>query len=152
VTDTIEELASGLNSTAIHLVRRLRRSDAALGVTPARLSALSVLVFGGPASLSQLAKAEQVAGPTMSKIVAGLEQSGLVRRAPDPDDGRSIRLSATAAGTRLMERGRRQRVKQLSNELRQLSPDQVRKLRNAVAILRSLEDGRGKGAPAAGHG
>jgi DNA-binding MarR family transcriptional regulator len=139
VTDSTEELASGLNSVAIHLVRRLRRADAALEITSARLSALSVLVFGGPRSLSQLAGAEQVAGPTMSKIVAALEQAGLVKRTPDPADGRAVRLAATPAGVRLMERGRRGRVRQLTRELARLTPAQQDTLAQALAILRSLE-------------
>lgn len=78
--DEIETLAGELNSVAIHLVRRLWREDESLGITPARLSALSVLVFGGPHSISRLAEAEQVAPPTMSKIVSALEQAGLVGR------------------------------------------------------------------------
>ncbi|MBW3537268.1 MAG: MarR family transcriptional regulator [Actinobacteria bacterium] len=77
------QLAQQLNSVAIHLVRRLRRADESLGITPARLSALSVLVFGGPCTLTELAAAEQVAGPTMSRIVAALEEAPFVELAPD---------------------------------------------------------------------
>ena len=102
--ESIDELATALNSVAIHLVRRSRRADLALGVTPARLSALSVLVFGGPRTMQELADAEQVAGPTMSKLVAALVSDGLVRREPDASDRRAVRLSATAAGRRLIER------------------------------------------------
>jgi DNA-binding MarR family transcriptional regulator len=134
-----ELLAAELNSVAIHLVRRLRRADASLGVPPARLSALSVLVFGGSRTISELADAEQVTGPTMSKIVAGLETTGLVRRDPHPADARAVVLSATARGRRLMERGRRQRVERLADELGALSAEERAILRRAVAILRSLE-------------
>lgn len=132
-------LAAELNSVAIHLVRRLRRADRSLGVPPGRLSALSVLVFGGPRRLRELADAEQVAGPTMSKIVAGLERSGLVSREVDPTDARAVVLSPTPAGRRLMERGRRQRVDRLVAELQQLSPDDLATLRRAAGVLRSLE-------------
>src|SRR5215510_12784629 len=118
--DRLSALASALNSVSVHLVRRLRRSDRALGIAPARLSALSVLVFGGPCSLRALADAEQVAGPTMSKIVAALEADGLVDRASDPLDGRAVVLAATARGRRLMERGRGQRIDRLVAELRTL--------------------------------
>jgi DNA-binding MarR family transcriptional regulator len=135
----LESLAGELNSVAIHLVRRLRRADQSLGVPPGRLSALSVLVFGGPRRLSALADAEQVAGPTMSKIVAGLERSGLVRREPDPADARAVVLSATPQGRRLMERGRLQRVERLIAELQDLPPADLATLRRAAAILRSLE-------------
>ena len=119
--ESIDELATELNSVAIHLVRRARRADVALGVTPARLSALSVLVFGGPRTMQELADAEQVAGPTMSKLVAALVADRLVRRDPDASDRRAVRLSATAAGKRLMERGRRARVELLAAELRRAS-------------------------------
>ena len=134
-----ESLATDLNSVAIHLVRRLRLADRSLGVTPARLSALSVLVFGGPRSIRSLAEAEQVAGPTMSKIVAGLESAELVRRVPDPADGRAVVLSATPRGRRLMQRGRRQRVERLAAELGVLPAADLAVLQRAAEILRSLE-------------
>jgi DNA-binding MarR family transcriptional regulator len=124
---------------AIHLVRRLRRADQSLGVAPARLSALSVLVFGGPRSMRELADAEQVAGPTMSKIVAALEEAGLVRRERDPSDARAVVLFATARGRRLMERGRTQRVEGLTQELGRLSASDLAVLARATRILRSLE-------------
>jgi DNA-binding MarR family transcriptional regulator len=136
---SVEDLAVELNSVAIHLVRRLRRADQMLGVAPARLSALSVLVFGGPRSMRALAAAEQVAGPTMSKIVAALEADGLVTRSADPDDRRAVVLSATPRGRRLMERGRRRRVERLVAELRGLSASDIATLTRAVRILRSLE-------------
>jgi DNA-binding MarR family transcriptional regulator len=137
--DELEPLALELHSVAIHLLRRIRVTDRSLAVTPARLSALSVLVFGGPRTLTQLAQAEQVTGPTMSRIVAALEQDGLVRRDPDPGDRRAVRLSATPAGRRLMLRGRRRRVERLVAELRDLPPEDRTTLRTAVAILRDLE-------------
>jgi DNA-binding MarR family transcriptional regulator len=137
--DDVEALATDLNSVAIHLVRRLRRADQSLGVTAARLSALSVLVFGGPHSLRALADAEQVAGPTMSKIVGALERDGLVDRAPDPADARAVVLSPTTRGRRLMERGRRQRVERLAAELDTIGSNERATLARAVRILRSLE-------------
>ena len=137
--DDVEALATELNSVAIHLVRRLRRADQSLGVTAARLSALSVLVFGGPQRMQALAEAEQVAGPTMSKIVAALEADGLVQRVPDPADALAVILSATARGRRLMEKGRRQRVERLAAELETVERADRATLHRAVAILRGLE-------------
>ena len=137
--EATEALAQELNSVAIHLVRRLRRADEVLGVTPARLSALSVLVFGGPRTLTELAAAEQVSGPTMSRLVAALEAEGLVRRSPLSNDRRASLLEATPEGKRLMQRGRRQRVARLSAELARLGRDDRRTLGSAVRILRSLE-------------
>ena len=139
VDEPTEALAQELNSVAIHLVRRLRRADESLGVTPARLSALSVLVFGGPRTLTELAAAEQVTGPTMSRLVAALEADGLLRRSPLSNDRRAFLLEATPAGKRLMQRGRRQRVVRLAAELERLGPDDRRTLEAATRILRSLE-------------
>ena len=136
----VKSLASALNSVGIHLVRRLRRADESLGITPARLSALSVLVFAGPCSIGALARAEQVTGPTMSKIVAGLERDRLISRSPDPDDGRATTIRATPSGRRLMERGRAQRVDRLAAELRRLPARDVETLDRAVRILRAIED------------
>jgi len=104
-----------------------------------RVGELSVLVFGGPRGINALADAEQVAGPTMSKLVAGLEGDGLVRRRADPHDGRAVVLTATPKGRRLMERGRRQRVARLATELAALDAADRATLADAAAILRRLE-------------
>src|SRR3989442_10511210 len=98
------ETADRLHSAAIHLLRRLRVRDRESGVGPAQLSALSVLVFGGPRSLGELADAEQVRPPTMSRIVAGLERAGLVKRRKT-EDGRRVRLEASARGKKILQEG-----------------------------------------------
>src|SRR5215468_4284166 len=95
------ELADRLHSAAIHLLRRLRREDDASGLPAPQLSALSVIVFGGPITLGALAAAEQVRPPTISKLVATLEGAGLVEREIDESDRRVMRVKATARGTRL---------------------------------------------------
>src|SRR5271165_5058372 len=114
------EIADRLHSAAIHLLRRLRVRDRESGVGPAQLSALSVLVFGGPKSLGELAAAEQVRPPTMSRIVAGLQDSGLVRRHAT-EDGRRIRLEATPKGVSLMWEARKRRVDLLARTVGGLS-------------------------------
>src|SRR5207245_11543520 len=117
------ETADRLHSAAIHLLRRLRVRDRESGVGPAQLSALSVLVLGGgPRSLGELADAEQVRPPTMSRIVAGLERAGLVRREAT-EDGRRVRLEATAKGTKVLQEGRRRRVESLEYALSALSEE-----------------------------
>src|SRR5205807_9274864 len=93
------EAADRLHSAAIHLLRRLRVGDRESGIGPAQLSALSVLVFGGPRSLGELADAEQVRPPTLSRIVSGLERAGLVKR-ESTEDGRRVRLVAPAKGAK----------------------------------------------------
>jgi DNA-binding MarR family transcriptional regulator len=104
------ELATRLHAATLHFLRRVRTVDRELPIGPAQLSALSVLVFGGPRTLGALAKVEHVRPPTMTRIVAGLEAAGLAMREPVPGDRRAARVKATAAGTRLMARGRDQRV------------------------------------------
>src|SRR5258707_10580908 len=98
------ETADRLHSAAIHLLRRLRVRDRESGVGPAQLSALSVLVFGGPRSLGELADAEQVRPPTMSRIVVGLEQAGLLRR-KKTEDKRRMLLGAAGKGHKILQEG-----------------------------------------------
>jgi DNA-binding MarR family transcriptional regulator len=102
-------VADRLHSAAIHLLRYARKRDVLARVGPARLSALSILVFGGPMALGQLAAAEQVKAPTMSRIVAGLRSSGLARIEADAKDARRIRVTATAKGERLLQEARARR-------------------------------------------
>ena len=131
-------LADRLHSAAIHLLRTLRTKDRSLGVGPARLSALSVLVFGGPCSLKRLAALEQVRPPTMSRIVAGLESAGLVTRATAPDDARRIVLRATLKGVRIMRLGRARRVEYLAGQLVQLPRAEQLALARALAVLEKV--------------
>jgi len=105
-----DDVAFRLNSVAIHLVRRARAADRALRVPPGQLSALSVLVFGGDRTIAELAEAEQVKSPTMTRIVDGLERAGLAVRKSHPQDARSVVVRATSKGRRLMEKGRENRV------------------------------------------
>jgi DNA-binding MarR family transcriptional regulator len=140
--------ADRLHSAAIHLLRRVRASDVKTGLSPARLSVLSVLVFGGPRTPSELAAAEQVRLPTISALVRGLEEDGLVRRAPDPSDGRGVRVSATAKGRRILERGRERRLDNLEELLEPLSRHELRTLADAAKIVERAVSERGR-APAA---
>jgi DNA-binding MarR family transcriptional regulator len=128
-------IADALHSAAIHLLRGVREEDARSGVGPARLSALSVLVFAGPKRLTELARIEQVKPPTMTKVVAGLAAAGLVRRRADAGDARAVRLEATARGTKLLQEGRRRRVDRLASALQTLSLDELEVLRRAAAIV-----------------
>jgi DNA-binding MarR family transcriptional regulator len=127
--------ADALHSAAIHLLRGVRQEDELTGVGPARLSALSVLVFAGPMRLTELARVEQVKPPTMTKVIAGLEASGLVKRRADSKDARAVKLEATARGTKLLQEGRQRRVKRLAAALRSLTVDEVDVLGRAAAII-----------------
>ncbi|HEV2069675.1 MAG TPA: MarR family transcriptional regulator [Acidimicrobiales bacterium] len=139
--DGLSDTAFRLNSVAIHLVRRARTADEALRVPPGQLSALSVLVFGGERTIAQLAEAEQVTSPTITRIVDGLERAGLAQRHPHPDDGRATLVRATSKGRRLMERGRQRRVDLLTSLLERLSKDEVDAVAQAAnALARSLSE------------
>lgn len=131
-------IADRLHSAAIHLLRRVRKQDVATGEGPARLSALSVLVFGGPKTLGELAASEQVKPPTMSRIVAGLARSRLIEITADPQDARRMRIRATAKGTRLLHKGRELRIAYLASHLEALAPEDLAKLGEAVEILKNL--------------
>src|SRR2546430_15720862 len=131
------ETADRLHSAAIHLLRRLRVGARESGVGPAQLSALSVLVFGGPRSLGQLADAEQVRPPTMSRIVAGLERAGLVRRHAT-EDGRRVRLEASAKGRKILEAGRQRRVESLAKALASFTDKEQQQLGELTDLLRQL--------------
>jgi DNA-binding MarR family transcriptional regulator len=131
------ETADKLHSAAIHLLRRLRVRDRESGIGPAQLSALSVLVFGRPRSLGELADAEQVRPPTMSRIVSGLEREGLVKRHAT-EDGRRVRLEATKKGTKILWEGRKRRVESLAKALSSLSEEDQQKLAGLTALLQQV--------------
>jgi DNA-binding MarR family transcriptional regulator len=135
-----EDLADRLHSAAIHLLRLVRGQDAAIGIGPAQLSALSVLVFGGPLSLNELARAEQVRPPTMSRIVDALESQELARRRANQQDRRALLIEATEKGVRIMKLGRRRRVKFLATRLRRLNPTELQEIGRAVqAIQKAIQ-------------
>lgn len=132
-----ERAASDLNSAAIHLLRGLAVVDRRSGLTAARLSALSVLVFGGPTTLGGLARVEDVAPPTMTRIVDGLEQLGLARRVSHPDSARSILVVATDEGRQLMEEARQRRLDVIAEIIRTMRPaDRAAILGASDAFLR----------------
>jgi DNA-binding MarR family transcriptional regulator len=131
-------LADKLHSSAIHLLRRLRVEDESSGLTAPRLSALSVIVFAGPVTVSELAAAEQVRPPTVSRLVKELEREGLVERSRDPGDERVQRVSATPKGRKLLLEGRKRRVRRLAEDLARLAPGERKLLLEAAEILERL--------------
>jgi len=140
-TREVGRVADRLHSAAIHLLRRLRVEDEALGISAPRLSVLSVLVFAGPRRIGELARIEQVEPPTMTRLVDGLARDGLVLREPDPDDARAVRVRATSTGARTLRRGRARRVEALRTRLAGLSPTELAALGEGVEVLeRILQD------------
>lgn len=135
---TVRAIADRLHSAAIHVLRRLRVEDKAIGLSGPRASALSVIVFRGPVTMSVLAEAEQVRPPTITRLVAGLERRGLVRRVSDAHDGRVQLVQATAAGRHLLNKGRARRVARLARGLAQLSKDDQDLLAGAAELMDRL--------------
>jgi len=131
------QLADRLHSAAIHLLRRARRSDPLTGATPAQLSALSVLM-SGPKTLGDLAAAEQVQPPTVSRLAAEMERVGLIRRRDDPSDARVVRVEMTAKGRRVLGRGRELRITDIEGRVRRLDASAVATLEKAVGIIEGM--------------
>jgi DNA-binding MarR family transcriptional regulator len=133
--DGDEELADRLHSAAIHLLRYARQDDAAAGVSAARLSVLATLVYGRARTVTELAVAEQVAVPTMTRLLQGMEGEGHVRRRRDGVDGRVVRVRATASGRRALERGRRARLARIGKVLARLEEAERESLGRGVDAL-----------------
>jgi DNA-binding MarR family transcriptional regulator len=135
MTEGLQPVADELHSAALHLVRAVRSVDTAMGLSPARASAMAVLVFGGSMTIGELAHVEGVRSPTMTAIVNGLEDDGLAKRLPAAEDARQVRVAATAAGRRLLQSGRRRRVEALEAALVRATPRDVAVLHRAAAIM-----------------
>lgn len=141
----IQKTADRLHSLAIYLLRRLRRVDSESRLSGPRLSALSVVVFGGPITLGALASAEQVQRPTMTRLVQALERDGFLRRIPDPNDGRITRVAATRKGQQVMRQGRARRVRMLTALLLDLSAAERKAIQRALIPLEGVVAGRRRG-------
>lgn len=138
MTKRLDDIAERLHGGAIRLLRRVRLADAEAGLSAPALSAMSVLVFGGPTSLKALAAAEQVTPPTMSKLVVDLEAEGLAVKRADRADRRAVRIEATAKGKRLLEEGRRRRLAILRARLQALTPAELAALDRAADLMARL--------------
>jgi len=135
---TDEALAARLHAASLHLLRRLAQEDRALGISAPRLSALSVLVFGGPRTIGSLAAAEGVTPPTMTRLVAGMVADGLVERLPDESDRRVVRVSASATGRSLLLAGRDRRVATLASMIGPRTAKERRRLATAAEIVEGM--------------
>ena len=133
-----DELAARLHSAALHLLRRLAQEDRATGVSAPRLSALSVLVFGGPRTIGALATVEGVTPPTMTRLIAGMVTDGLVDRLPDDTDRRVVRVAASETGRSLLLAGRDRRVATLAAMIEPLTAKERRRLTAAAEIVERM--------------
>jgi DNA-binding MarR family transcriptional regulator len=130
-----QKVADNLHSAAIHLLRAFKARDKASGVNPAQLSALSVLYFMGPLTITKLARAEGVRPPTVSRLVKDMERLGLVMREKAENDARSTHVSMTPKGTALFERARVTRLMALTKALNNLSKDNLETLEKAANLM-----------------
>jgi len=133
-----EKTAEALHAAAVDLLRKLRRTDAASGLNAPRLSALSVIVFAGPLTLGQLADAEQVRPPTMTRIANALEARGLISKITNANDRRAIHISATIKGKRLLLYARHRRVASLTSQIDILPAQDHNTLQAALSIIDNL--------------
>ena len=133
-----EEIADRIHSAAIHLLRKLRREDAESGLNAPRLSALSVIVFAGPVTLGDLAGAEQVRPPTMTRIVDALAEQKLATRNKSARDARRTMIAATPAGRKLLMQGRERRIRALSKHIAALSDRERATLHEAAETLKRI--------------
>ncbi len=149
--DLSRDAADRFHSAAIHALRHVAREDTASGLSAARISALSVLVFGGAKTLGELAAAEQVRPPTITRVVSALEAAGLVRREVDPTDRRVVRVHATPKGKRVLQRARRRRIDRLAKRLSGLDSNQIAIVREAADLVEgALRQSSARARPARG--
>jgi DNA-binding MarR family transcriptional regulator len=127
-----------MHSAAIHLLRHVAEVDAESGLSPARLSALSVIVYGGPLTMTELANADRVSPATITSTVSGLERAGLVQRRREREDARLVTVEATAAGRDLMAMSRRRRLDVLEAALAGLTAMEADALGVATAAIERI--------------
>ena len=136
--DTRSEIAALLHEQFARLTRQLRTLELPQGMTPERMSALSVIDKRGPISVTALAEKEMVRPATMSRMVTDLVEEGLVKRSDGKTDGRGVLVSATPKGRRIFQRAQEQRLQHFAEALDSLSDDQLAAMRNLTSALERL--------------
>ncbi|TMK74463.1 MAG: MarR family transcriptional regulator [Actinobacteria bacterium] len=136
----LSELAAHLRLVITRTARRLRQ-EAGTDLGPSQTAALATIERHGPLTPTELARMERIQRPTATRIVARLEEAGLVERVADPVDGRSFTVSANAEGRALMKKLRTRKNAYMARRLRGLDPDELATLDRAAAILEDLLEG-----------
>ena len=137
---SIAELAALLRPSLLRVTRVIRNQRADMSVTLTQLSAMGTLYKNGPMSAGELAACERVQPPSMTKVLANLEERGLVRRDPHPTDRRQAIIVITDDGLALLDEERRSRDAWLNQRLAQLTPEDRLALRNVVPVLDKLAE------------
>ncbi len=136
LTDTME-LASRLRLSATRLARQLRK-ESSTGLTPSQVSVLATIHRCGSLTLGELAAHERVAPPSITRVVAKLEDADLVKREVDSGDRRVARISLTDDGSRLLDESRMRRNEWLASRIDTLDDDQRVRLHAALDVLDAL--------------
>lgn len=131
-------LANRLNSVSIRLLRSISEVDEVMGLTAPQASLLSVLVFGGPKTIGELASRERVSSPAITKHVDNLERRGLVERVRGVEDRRVVEVHATDVGRALIDRGRSERIKAMAARARGLNREERRVVRQSLDLIETL--------------
>jgi DNA-binding MarR family transcriptional regulator len=142
-TITQADLAVRLRLAIARTARRLRQ-EAGEELSPSQTTALATIDRHGPLTPSELAVRERIQRPTVTRIVARLEEAGLVQRTRDPQDGRSSLVALTPAGRELLARGRTRKDAYLARRLRELDAEERATLQRAAAILERLLEQEGR--------
>jgi DNA-binding MarR family transcriptional regulator len=137
---TISELASQLRPALLRLTRLVRNQRVDMSVTLTQLSAMATLEKNGPMSAGELANCERVQPPSMTKVLANLEQRGLVVREVHPTDRRQAIIAITPAGLELLDSERRSRNAWLSKRLSTLTAEERALLQRVVPVLDKLAE------------
>ena len=132
------QLATLLRDAITRLNRRVRQTRPLGDLTATQLSALTSLELAGALTPRELADTERVQPPTMTKIVAKLEERRLVQRTPHPTDGRQVILAATESGRAVLAQFERARNEWLASRLAELTPEERDALRRAAEILQKV--------------
>ena len=135
----LTDAANRLNSLSIHLVRRVSQAAHGDDITPARQSLLSVKVFGGAVTVSELARIENVSVPAVTRMLDAFETDGLAYREPSEDDRRAVNVLPTEAGLHVMEAARARRVQRIADELSFLTQEELEVVLKAAELLGESE-------------
>jgi DNA-binding MarR family transcriptional regulator len=132
-------LAQALRPSVMRLARRLRQMrDDSVGLNSNQLSAMAVLLNSGDLLMGELAAAEKMQPPSMTRIVNGLEARGYVARRPHPDDRRQCVVTLSDEGRKILLANRRRRDEWLAIRIAQLAPVERQVLREAIEILEKV--------------
>ena len=136
----VNETAADVHAAAVSFVRRLRCVPPPAGLSWPRTSALALAVKNPGLTMSELAAAESVTMPTMTRIVDALERQGLIALKHDREDRRAVSIVATAKGRALLERAREERIGLVARALAQLDREDVEVLNRSAAALERLSE------------